>query len=153
MKSVLISIQPKWCELIASGEKTIEVRKTAPKLKTPFKCYIYCTLGKGLQDTLLTADRCRVLNGKVIGEFVCDYIWECSDIAGRCFLELNGSCLTLDELNAYSGGKTLYGIQITELVIYKKPKELSEFKSRQRRLSGYKTLRIAPQSWCYVEEL
>lgn len=70
MKSVLISIQPKWCELIASGEKTIEVRKTAPKLKTPFKCYIYCTLGKGLQDTLLTADRCRVLNGKVIGEFV-----------------------------------------------------------------------------------
>ena len=39
-KSVLISIQPKWCELIASGKKTIEVRKTAPKLETPFKCYI-----------------------------------------------------------------------------------------------------------------
>lgn len=42
-KSVLISIRPKWCELIASGEKTIEVRKTRPKLETPFKCYIYCT--------------------------------------------------------------------------------------------------------------
>lgn len=26
MKSVLISIPPKWCELIASGKKTIEVR-------------------------------------------------------------------------------------------------------------------------------
>lgn len=25
MKAVLISIQPKWCELIASGKKTIEV--------------------------------------------------------------------------------------------------------------------------------
>lgn len=24
MKSVLISLRPKWCELIASGEKTIE---------------------------------------------------------------------------------------------------------------------------------
>lgn len=43
MKSVLISIQPKWCELIASGKKTIEVRKTKPKLETPFKVYIYCT--------------------------------------------------------------------------------------------------------------
>lgn len=31
MKSVLISIQPKWVEKIANGEKTIEVRKTAPK--------------------------------------------------------------------------------------------------------------------------
>lgn len=32
MKAVLISIQPKWCELIASGKKTIEVRKTRPKI-------------------------------------------------------------------------------------------------------------------------
>ena len=44
MKSVLISIRPQWCEKIASGEKTIEVRKTAPK-KVPFKCYIYMTQG------------------------------------------------------------------------------------------------------------
>lgn len=43
MKSILISINPKWCEKIASGEKTIEVRKTRPKLETPFKVYIYCT--------------------------------------------------------------------------------------------------------------
>lgn len=42
MKSLLISIRPKWCEKIASGEKTIEVRKTRPKMETPFKCYIYC---------------------------------------------------------------------------------------------------------------
>lgn len=52
MKSVLISIQPKWCELIASGKKTIEMRKTAPKLETPFKCYIYMTA---------TKERCRFL--------------------------------------------------------------------------------------------
>ncbi len=43
MKSVLISIQPKWVEKIANGEKTIEVRKTAPKCGLPFKAYIYCT--------------------------------------------------------------------------------------------------------------
>lgn len=43
MKAVLISIRPKWVEKIVSGEKTLEVRKTRPKLETPFKCYIYCT--------------------------------------------------------------------------------------------------------------
>ena len=32
MREVLISIQPKWCELIASGKKTVEVRKTKPKI-------------------------------------------------------------------------------------------------------------------------
>ena len=48
MKSVLISIQPKWCERIADGSKTIEVRKTKPKLDTPFKVYIYCTEEKRL---------------------------------------------------------------------------------------------------------
>ena len=45
-KSVLISIRPQWCELIANDEKTIEVRKSRPKLETPFKCYIYCTKQK-----------------------------------------------------------------------------------------------------------
>ena len=42
MKAVMISIQPKWVEKIASGQKTIEVRKTAPK-EVPFKAYIYET--------------------------------------------------------------------------------------------------------------
>lgn len=47
-KAVMLSILPKWCAKIASGEKTIEVRKTKPKLETPFKCYIYCTQDKHL---------------------------------------------------------------------------------------------------------
>ena len=71
MKEVLISIQPKWCELIASGIKTVEVRKTKPKIETPFKCYIYCTkqfYRKG--DGYFQGKYC----GKVIGEFVCDCI-------------------------------------------------------------------------------
>lgn len=46
MKAVLLSIRPKWCELIASGKKTIEMRKTRPKIPVPFKCYIYCTKPK-----------------------------------------------------------------------------------------------------------
>ena len=58
MKSVLISIKPQWCEKIASGEKTIEVRKTAPK-EVPFKAYIYSTKGKAQSGCC-----------KVIGEFI-----------------------------------------------------------------------------------
>lgn len=150
-------------------KKTLEVRKTRPKLETPFKGFIYCTKGgiqgvKGLDDPF----KWLSLQGKVIGEFVCDHIYECRDIAGRCFLELNGSCLTLDELNAYSGDKTLYGIHITELVIYDKPKALSEFRApcklfRERLCGGRtlcgehkgicdgtRTLTTAPQSWGYV---
>ena len=46
VKSVLISIRPEWCKMIAEGKKTIEVRKTRPKLECPFQCYIYCTSGK-----------------------------------------------------------------------------------------------------------
>ena len=89
MKSVLISIQPKWCELIASGKKMVEVRKTRPKIDTPFKCYIYCTQGKDVLAISRYSDNQAFLwnksdvdrynidmvrNGKVIGEFVCDCI-------------------------------------------------------------------------------
>ncbi len=84
MKAVLISIRPKWCEKIVNGEKTIEVRKSRPKLETPFKCYIYCT--KDAKKQFWTGpkysyaddhshnafDKCG--NGKVIGEFVCNGI-------------------------------------------------------------------------------
>ena len=53
MKAILISISTKWVENIASGEKTIEVRKTKPKIETPFKCYIYCTMGNGVKGDYL----------------------------------------------------------------------------------------------------
>lgn len=92
MQSVLISIKPKWCELIANGEKTIEVRKTRPKIETPFRCYIYCTKGKhifykskynnkfilykpkyyNVTEELLSKNGNTILSGKVIGEFICD---------------------------------------------------------------------------------
>ena len=42
-KAVLLSIRPEWCVKILNGEKTVEIRKNRPKLKPPFKCYIYCT--------------------------------------------------------------------------------------------------------------
>lgn len=79
MKSIMLSIKPKYCELIANGKKTIEVRKTRPKAEPPFKCYIYCTKAKNIYDLLWTEKEGvgvinRHANGKVIGEFICDEV-------------------------------------------------------------------------------
>ena len=85
ISAVLISNKPKWCEKIARGEKTIEVRKTRPKLQTPFKVYIYQTkkpvsvMISGTGKHISEYDKTYCYNeksGKVIGEFVCDRIDE-----------------------------------------------------------------------------
>lgn len=182
MKSVLISIQPKWCELIASGKKTVEVRKTKPKLDTPFKVYIYAT--KSGDRLVLKNDKVfeisKAITGKVIGEFVCDMVLDFGlDPYGHnsYFIsddDFESTCFTLfDEFWEYGKGKPLYGWHISDLVIYDKPKELSEFYKPCYYMSWcqYKLLCDAigydyfncgncenvitrpPQSWCYVEEL
>ena len=165
MKSVLISIQPKWCEHIASGRKTIEVRKTRPKIETPFKCYIYCTYGNKKENYMLGK------RGKVIGEFVCERI-----VGNFKYLVtpkgLECACLTEQEVNDYLGLKGGYGWHISDLKIYDKPKELSEFwgqtkcsiaRTREcwvcfapcKEIDGkiYQPMKKAPQSWGYCEEL
>lgn len=180
-KAVLISIRPKWVQKIANGEKTIEVRKTRPKLDTPFKCYIYCTM----PDTkdphnileLHGADgKIRKANGKVIGEFTCDRIYEIRkrgipENFDYCYLSLNewgnddieteiraisASCVSKGELNAY-GARTpvLYGWHITDLRIYDAPRELREFTGLRNTRFGAEPYDIKrpPQSWGYVEAM
>lgn len=134
MKAVLISIQPKWCELIASGKKTIEVRKTRPKLETPFKCYIYCTKSKEIMFNVFLNEpekEVEYLSGKVIGEFVCDSIRKGgADNFIQAYYHNNPdeTCLTDQELVLYATiGKSLYFWHISDLKIYDKPKELGEF--------------------------
>ncbi|MDE6469752.1 MAG: hypothetical protein K2L19_01845 [Eubacterium sp.] len=204
MKSILQSIQPQYCELIAAGKKTIEVRKTRPKLDAPFKVYIYCTRGGTVangfggasealrhplwrlrNDTVVnyldvnTMDcfQCELLNGKVIGEYVCDEIIEWTE--DMCPpVPLSTICLSYSEIRKYGGDKTLYLWHISDLKIYDKPKELSEFCKPCKCLDEYegevycdclncedagdsdygiiacdRTLKRPPQSWCYVEEV
>lgn len=151
MKSVLISIQPKWCELIARGEKTLEVRKTRPKLETPFKCYIYRTKGK-VKHILNGKWFNMPVGGSVIGEFVCDYIFEITtnyeihdELPGspvETWLEWNdapdgyetmkelekASRLSYEEIKGYVGMKGGYGWHISILEIYDTPKDISEFR-------------------------
>ena len=147
-KCVLLSVRPRWCKLIASGKKTIEVRKTRPKLETPFKCYIYRCLEKS-GDIYTTS-------GKVIGEFVCDFIVPMFKDSGGIYsgrVEL--ACLSGSDIHRYANGKQLFGWHISELVIYDKPRELSEF-HKPTMPTGLRyeddAIKRPPESWCYVEE-
>ena len=146
MKSVLISIQPKRCHRIIDGEKKIEVRKTKPKLATPFKVYIYCSAGSydWRKDIWATAyfppsGECTNMSQMVIGEFVCDCITPLYNVCTDEWRLLRGglheiekqlvgmACLTEEELREYANGKYCYAWHISDLKIYDKPRELSEF--------------------------
>lgn len=151
MKSVMLSIKPKYCELIASGLKTIEVRKTRPKIETPFKCFIYECKGKEI---------CKLIDipkeqgggcidiyeyegcGKVIGEYVCDKIYQYTTCDAKDGVDISDedmtrlSCLTKDEIRNYElspGRFGVFGWHILDLVIYDEPKELHEFKKNKHK--------------------
>lgn len=129
-KSVMMSIQPKWVELIATGKKTIEIRKTKPKLQPPFKVYIYTT--KDGYDVSIFGDKPTIWHGKVIGYFVCDRIYDFSQWQFDYFsllrhLELFSKVGYKFLDNYLKGQNKGYAWHISNLVIYDQPKELSEF--------------------------
>lgn len=145
-KAVLISILPNWVEKICSGEKTIEVRRTRPKIETPFKCYIYCLKGKTFLyknpnngELFLDSNggyrggdyEDRFLTGKVIGSFVCDRVRLCIPFGLKGHLlsqeVYREMCLTKEQLDKYGGLKTLYGWHITEPKLFDKPRDITEF--------------------------
>lgn len=137
-KAVLISIRPMWCEKIINGRKTIEVRKTRPKMNPPFKCYIY---------------KCG--NGKVIGEFLCD---EIININGKGRIPSDAArptCLEPAELHQYLGAATGFGWRISDLRVYDHTRDLWEFTGLRETKFGAEPVPITrpPQSWRYVEEL
>lgn len=206
--AVMVSIQPKWCELIANFIKEYEIRKSKPNIDLPFKVYIYCTLaknysiklgdwGRAATDSLwlvggkivmgdgleFWADNVpdyRNVNGQVIGEFVCDKIYTIEDRGSRFMIGddialtnqvARASCLDYDDMKKYAGNKgCLYAWHISDLKIYKEPKELCDFyrmkkcnfcKDEHESITcAYKDtctvptiLNKPPQSWQYVEEL
>lgn len=195
MKSVLISTRPKLVEKIchkigedetgnAIYEKRIEVRNTAPQ-EVPFKCYIYETKGQYVKFTHGAHTKYGYGRGKVIGEFICDRII-CSqayfDSQGKNHLtnvfpdDIKKTCLDEYDLWDYIAGKAVKANQmydgylwhISDLKIYDKPKELSEFRKpcdrfldcctcrrlvRNEYMSCDNKITRPPLSWCYVEDL
>ena len=123
MNEIIISIKPEWCRKIMTGQKTAEVRRTKPKLNTPFKCLIYCT--KDVKSNELY---------KVVAEFICDKIFDI-DTGNRAEI-IENSCLTEEQLKAY-GGK--YAWHISHLKKYEPVLPLETY------------FKKAPQSWCYIK--
>lgn len=131
-----------------------------------------------------------IANGKVIGEFICDKIdrlqkrgidnnfdycylslneWGNDDIAVE-ITDIKKSCITKADLNKYGVNvQWLYAWHISDLKIYDKPKELSEFyipcnekscrecdAEREYDVCVFerrKPITRPPQSYMYVEEL
>lgn len=195
-KAVLMSIQPYWVFLIIANkmgwhifnEKTAEVRKSRPKDENWNKVVkIYCSKDKKSFSKIPKEYQplMKQFLGKVIGEFVCDYIEDFNEFeydmdALYRHIKLN-ACIDYDEIYKYLGcGKCGCGWHISNLVIYDKSKELSEFKTFCKsyydgdkcddceyfingdcyeydesdcRCNGLKPIKRPPQSWCYVEEM
>lgn len=118
-KSVILSIQPEWCEKILNKKKQYERRHDRPDIDVPFICYIYCPYGEYLWKSGNTVFLDRVynrlldvdipdhlLNGKVVGEFVC---------------------------NGISMIRGLYHWNISNLKVYEIPKPLGDFQVEDRQ--------------------
>ena len=175
MIAVLISIRPKWCEKIISGEKTTEVRKTRPKLIPPFKCYIYCTQSVDMlwilkeRERSLHPDKIADVfkaakcggayrgNGKIIGEFTCNRVTNLFSNS-RFWLDEDDvlhTCLSAAEMRKYANGANgLYGWHISNLKIYDTPKELIEFhtwkKCKSCNKSGYESTACIYDENCII---
>lgn len=140
MKAVLLSIRPNWCKLIWSGMKTMEVRKTRPKLETPFKMYIYCT-GAGNWWQRFPKTGLQQMEERIIGTFVCDKIDKLVHVGTMMDINiltldwrykpagelLQAACLTEAQAEKYLKGGDGYGWHISNLKIWDEPVKLKNF--------------------------
>lgn len=186
MKAIMLSIKPEWVEKILNGEKTIEIRKTMPKCELPVKVYIYQTKGKWVYKILKWLG---LHQGKVVAEFTLKEVYKYGGGLNPTNV-LESACMTFDELVKYQNYKPFrkpydyldfYAWHISDLKIYDKSKELSEFshyikdnecakkekgfdcincdaynqehKTCMALYYSHREIKRPPQSWCYVEEL
>lgn len=105
------------------------------------------------------------MNRKIIGEFVCNAV-ESIPVDSEAFTAISKpACLTTDELIEYCSGRDMYGLHISALKIYDKPKALHHFFKPCGDCSKKDTMRCTeertdcrattitrpPQSWMYCE--
>lgn len=144
-KAVMLSIRPRWCGLISLGKKTVEVRRTRPKLNPPFTCYIYQT--KSHVPAYLGFGGKAANPSGVIGEFVCDSIYTIDAYPNQGALYTDEmheiewqTQLSWDELVEYQKGRAcLFGWHISLLRMYDVPRRIEDF-----------GLTRSPQSYCYI---
>ena len=171
-KAVLISIRPRWTGLILSGEKTLELRRMRPNLTPPFKCYVYCSMGR---KPWVRKDVPGIRqDGHIVAEFICDkitrltHVGATGDLRAPELMAVKGrspepavnfdggrSCLTLSEIERYLDGGDGFIWHISSLKTYGRPKLLSELTGLRTTKFGSAPVKLTrpPQDWYYVEEL
>lgn len=180
MKAIMMSIRPQWIAKILNGEKTIEIRKKFPKDYVGWVyiyCTKEQGLARLLNNgswidtfkcdkNLTEKDFKRMRSdydgkGKVVARFWCEKVEEITYYPKKPFDRygtpyratydlLAESCLEYDELDNYLNKNNGYAIQITELEIFDKPKEISEFKPHYGYPTNHRLTRV-PQSWQFIE--
>lgn len=149
--AVLLSLKPRFGNLIISGAKTIEIRKNHPAVDFPFIVYVYCSERNTRNPhhilEIHSEGKIYRCNGKIIGEFICEEIISSNDSATPNYSILEeGSCLSSQELSAYGRGKTLYGWRISSFHLYDRPQDLETLCTTEG-----KPIHRPPQSWCYAK--
>ena len=148
MTSILLSINKPHVDNIRAGLKSEEMRKSAPSCRVPFRCYIYETRGRGGGA------------GLVVGEFICREekvypsnfldLYDMANTKAICEL-IDRARLSYNELCRYANGGRLFGLRISDVRFYEKPKPLSRF---SKVGFGHDVpLKRPPQAWGYVYEL
>jgi predicted transcriptional regulator len=161
MKTIVLSVQPKWLEKILNGEKTVEIRKTYPKIDEDVKVLLYCTKGKPYLRTGIYHNERFVelvkgwkywdaVNGLIVGEFTLKTAYLVLNQGSQFYIHdddkylvnkiARESCLDYKDMKDYAKDKDVYAWKIDNLKIYDNPKTLQDY-----------GLTRAPQSWCYVK--
>lgn len=176
MKAILISIKPKWIAKILNGEKTIEIRRTAPKCELPIEVCIYCTKGnRYLIDRLvvsngkyeaitlndmhnpnqtanITPESKCVLNGKVVAKFTLrkvDTIHSLYPDPPYLGYMTNEDAKELLKRSCLSDAELTCYLGFSNGYSW----HISDLEifDEPKEISEF-GLKKAPQSWCYVEE-
>lgn len=158
-RSVLRSIKPYWLYLILTGKKTVELSKTVPKHEKWDKVvYLYCS--RDLKSFQRIPEEDRGWMSRYLGKVACRFV--CSELiltvvypdifAGHPLIyskSLDASCVSQDELEAYSNGRNVYGWVITDVQRYDEPRDISEFS--KKHWERVLPMKRPPEAWCYVK--
>ena len=133
---IMLSIHHKYAELIFSGAKTLEIRKTAPSGGYPYIIYMYETKRDGGAGAVVGFFKCgAVIKTNAFGKAL---LYEQAD--GHRADIIARSCLTVEQLADYANGGDIRGIVVGTHIRFPRPRPLSDF-----------GLTRAPQSWQYLK--
>lgn len=126
---ILLSIHKKYADLILNGQKTLEIRKTFPKMWMPGpRVILYETKSSG--------------NGEIVGEATLAGFEFAGNPEEMTKEQTKNACLTQEQLTTYAAGGKIWAWKLTNPTRYAEARALSECLGAGAH---------APQSWRFVD--